>query len=53
MLRARFANAGKESRYGIVAFGRGQKLEANVLVKLVKLNLARRLDVYGGVVGEV
>ncbi len=32
---------------------RGQKLEANVLVKAVKLYLGKRLDVYWGVVREV
>jgi formyltetrahydrofolate deformylase len=32
---------------------RGQKLEANVLVKAVKLYLGKRLDVYWGVVKEV
>jgi formyltetrahydrofolate hydrolase len=32
---------------------RGQKLEAAVLVKAVKLYLGKRLDVYWGVVREV
>jgi formyltetrahydrofolate deformylase len=32
---------------------RGQKLEADVLVKAVKLYLGKRLDVYWGVVNEV
>ena len=32
---------------------RGQKLEAKVLLKAVKLYLAKRLDVYWGVVKEV
>ena len=31
----------------------GQRLEANVLVKAVKLYLGKRLDVYWGVVREV
>jgi len=31
----------------------GQKLEARVLVKAVKLYLGKRLDVYWGVVKEV
>ena len=32
---------------------RGQQLEADVLVKAVKLYLGKRLDVYWGVVKEV
>jgi len=32
---------------------RGQKLEADVLVKAVKLYLGKRLDVYWGVVKEI
>ncbi len=31
----------------------GQKLEAKVLVKAIKLYLTRRLDVYWGIVKEV